>query len=1204
MLVYHTVDLVTDLGKRPIEYINCIEKDMLLRTMQKEFLWFTMFILSSPIHITTCTIYNVTPDDTTCHHCHNLQHYLLNTTKYFTSNTQLLFLPGLHHLPTNLIIQNVHNISLIGSTTNGTIPDTVIQCDSSVGIVMNNITSLIIHNMVIQNCTTYYFYQTAVLINDSSFVELFNVHIYHTHNGTSLLGTNILGTSKIKCLKFFAVKLLYEETHVVTKQHVITVENCIITEHSVHLYGINVGMKQVSYKVTFVLSSITEGELQKSKVLSVVSQSVNHSQVIITDCLFMEKPNNTIFTTIFYFSNVNVHFTKSIFKNFNRSSLITTMYGNMTISYCEFLFNNILNKRRVIIAAIEVPEIAINHSKFYGNSGSALLVLHKISKYYYPFRVVIQNTIFSNTAIPNDAYWLLQVTNVELLLIGPVIFHNIKYKSISAIISLDNSTVTVYHYIEFSYNTVYSLFGYNCKNDECFFINVGSNTIINVTNNVIGVFFRGRWQKYPQPIYTVYPLCFFQYIGSSNRNTSIMFSNNAVNLQEKLYNTASDTLQSKFDYGAYNQFKVHITHCYWMPGSRLNNTFPPDVNKKHVQLNDSNRIVQENWNKKSLCVCHHKKQDCHKDELGPLYPGQTLNVPFSFALFTLNIEVIAETDTNQTYFTPCIVKPKENVQLIGTGCTKMNYTIAFPTNSWCELFLKIPQKSGIEYNVFYIRQLPCPLGFIKLNGTCQCYQFLKLFDITDCDINKKALLRPASSWIVVISHESVHVSKDCPFNYCKPRASYLHLSTPDLQCQFERSGMLCGNCKAGLSTVFGSYHCQRCSNIYILLIIPIGVAGLLLILLLFLLNFTVTDGSINAFIFYVNIISINSTVFFPHQHTVSPAYIFISLANLDLGIQTCFYNGMDDYAKMWLQLTFPFYLIFLATLLIITSRYSTTIQRITANRALPVLATLFLLSYTKILRTVSMVLFFYSSITHLPSQHTTQVWSVDANIPLFGVKFTIIFIVCLLLFLILVPFNIILLFTRTLSRFNVISKFKPLLDAYQGPYKTKFYYWTGLQLAVRAVFFGISSLDRTINLTVGIIILIIVNSMNTSCKPFKNKYKNYQEILLFFNQIVLYTLTLYTYSTTAVSIMVSMVAVHFSLIVFYHILTYVTNDMIKNKLMIVRQKCAIVQFVKRMYKKSRLQQFELRNNMAHLNVPNVTHNYQEYQEPLIGSDYK
>ena len=153
----------------------------------------------------------------------------------------------------------------------------------------------------------------------------------------------------------------------------------------------------------------------------------------------------------------------------------------------------------------------------------------------------------------------------------------------------------------------------------------------------------------------------------------------------------------------------------------------------------------------------------------------------------------------------------------------------------------------------------------------------------------------------------------------------------------------------------------------------------------------------------------------------------ISLANLDLGIQICFYNGMDDYAKMWLQLAFPFYLIFIATLIIIISRYSTTIQRLTARRALPVLATLFLLSYTKILRIVSSVLFFYSTITHLPSKHTTLVWSVDANVPLFGVRFTILFIVCLILFLILVPFNVILLFTKTLSRLINLNHYRMLI---------------------------------------------------------------------------------------------------------------------------------------------------------------------------------
>ena len=213
--------------------------------------------------------------------------------------------------------------------------------------------------------------------------------------------------------------------------------------------------------------------------------------------------------------------------------------------------------------------------------------------------------------------------------------------------------------------------------------------------------------------------------------------------------------------------------------------------------------------------------------------------------------------------------------------------------------------------------------------------------------------------------------------------------------------------------------------------------------------------------------SINSPIIFTHQSTAL-AHVFVSLANLDLGFELCFYNGMDDYVKMWLQLVFPFYLIFIAALLIIASRYSIKVQRLTSRRALAVLATLFLISYTKILRTVSNVLFFYSTITDLPSNKTTILWSVDANIPLFGIKFTILFITCLILLIIIVPFNVVLTFTRTLSRHRLINYFKPLLDAYQGPYKINIITGhAGLQLIIRAVFFGISSLDKNMNSSIG-----------------------------------------------------------------------------------------------------------------------------------------
>ena len=96
------------------------------------------------------------------------------------------------------------------------------------------------------------------------------------------------------------------------------------------------------------------------------------------------------------------------------------------------------------------------------------------------------------------------------------------------------------------------------------------------------------------------------------------------------------------------------------------------------------------------------------------------------------------------------------------------------------------------------------------------------------------------------------------------------------------------------------------------------------------------------------------------------SHCYISFANLDLGIETCFYNEMDGYAKMFLQLFFPFYLIVIAASVIVTSRHSSRILRWTYTRSLPVLVTLLLLSYTSVLGAVLTVLFSYSTITHLP----------------------------------------------------------------------------------------------------------------------------------------------------------------------------------------------------------------------------------------------
>ena len=109
----------------------------------------------------------------------------------------------------------------------------------------------------------------------------------------------------------------------------------------------------------------------------------------------------------------------------------------------------------------------------------------------------------------------------------------------------------------------------------------------------------------------------------------------------------------------------------------------------------------------------------------------------------------------------------------------------------------------------------------------------------------------------------VFVHKYCPFGYCDPQQVTVDLTNPDTQCAFNRSGILCGACKQGYSTALGSSKCLQCSNDYLALLLVFGVAGILLVLFIKLLDLTVAHGMINGLIFYANIVWANQSILFP-----------------------------------------------------------------------------------------------------------------------------------------------------------------------------------------------------------------------------------------------------------------------------------------------------------------------------------------------------
>ena len=438
-------------------------------------------------------------------------------------------------------------------------------------------------------------------------------------------------------------------------------------------------------------------------------------------------------------------------------------------------------------------------------------------------------------------------------------------------------------------------------------------------------------------------------------------------------------------------------------------------------------------------------------------------------------------------------------QVNHTKCTELRYSV-LSKPGLVVMALTVNTARILRYQddsyMLYINVTlsPCPVGFNLSDYPHQCICDTKLKkNNVPCNITTQTIQRSGTVWVNASfdgnTSDGVIVHKDCPFGYCKTEEVHVNLKHPDTQCAFNHSGTLCGACQPGLSLALGSPQClRRCSNGYFSLIIAFAAAGLVLVLFIKILDLTVAVGMINGLIFYANIIQAAQSTFLPAGDT-NPLTVFIAWLNLDLGIETCFFHGLDGYWKTWLQFVFPFYIWAIILLIIYLSRRSRIVARIFGNNSVPVLATLILLSYTKLFRTVVSALTF--TYLEFPDGSKTAVWSVDGNIQYLSPKHIPLFLVALgvLLFLWL-PFTVLLLFEQCFQRIETYTvrkwmlRLKPFFDAYFGPLRGNHRYWVGVLLVARGILLLVfgplnSTNDPSVNLlavnTVIILLLMYTN---------------------------------------------------------------------------------------------------------------------------------
>ena len=597
--------------------------------------------------------------------------------------------------------------------------------------------------------------------------------------------------------------------------------------------------------------------------------------------------------------------------------------------------------------------------------------------------------------------------------------------------------------------------------------------------------------------------------------------------------------------------------------------------------------VNENETMEHNCSNNHFTQQS-------VYPGESFRLPLvvigqleGIVPGTVYAELKVTNDKVMQSLEPGQIVQKTT----GKECKTLIYTV-HTNGTFVNLVLTVQfvgDKSFAEHlKLFeplevYIEIKNCPLGFSNVNTSCRCLPPLQ--EGFDCYIDNKTIVPHSGYWIgysqKLHNETTILYSTGCTVDYCKNthpeempdiRSELTNFSNQDNQCQFGRTGILCGACPTNFSVTLGSSDCKHsCSNLSLLLIPLFAAMGILLVVFLLSLNMTVAEGTINGLLFYANIVQISNRVFFEGQNVPFLTYLlkgFIAWLNLDFGVSTCLYSGMNDYAKAWLQFAFPLYIWLITGIIICLSRHFTFVTRMVNKNGVKVLATLILMSYAKMVR-ASIVAIHFKALHHLDSNgsidNVTLCWYSDCNIQYMKGKHIPLGMAGFISGLCLLPFAFFLLFTDLLSKMNFFScmwKLKPFLDAYTGPYTNQGRYWTGLLLVVRLVLFVASSFNHTtgttsLNVTLAnmILVFLLILPWLLQTGIYCKRWLNVLECLFLLNLAILVTGTQYLLfyhkphlQRWLTHLSIGLAFILFIFITLYHICQHESVKLIKHKL--------------------------------------------------------
>ena len=561
---------------------------------------------------TDATIYYVINDEFDNHHrdgtnTYSLQHYLMNTTKYFISHNQLHFLSGEHFLQSDFTLENVENFTISGNNS-------IITCKNlSTGIILSNATNTTLKDIKIVQCGKEY--KVTLNVSDDEYNDInpmWNSTIYINHCSITISNVSIsikTGMNGIIAINVYRISNKVSSTMTNVHIHTDCYDSTLLQTNGILFYYFNYTkpfkhLQHLKILITHFVY-ITKGLCHSSSALKHIMIQENYNvYILISKTHFTNLHNSGVlqyfgkscgkYDTTIRFKNCSISYNKGA-SNVNLFHITAYSKGDIFGSvkrrnYCDKQTNIISLQSCLITQNSDVHSLihvilkntlAFNlyiefiHSKFSFNHGVRFISIQSVVKALWQSSHYITMTevaIVSNTLNYKDS--LISSTNGLIKFSQNIMFKN---NTCGNIIRLRLSVLKFKGYSEFTFNQARHILKsregsyYLLKGIEITTVNISHNFVYSVLD--IDFAYDDNLNK----------ICYFQFIKNGNESIdNKTLTNNKVIMINNTYTAPEHYLMN-----------VSYMKCIWLEGTVFSTTESTTVLSKLIKTMQLNTTLEQ-----------------------------------------------------------------------------------------------------------------------------------------------------------------------------------------------------------------------------------------------------------------------------------------------------------------------------------------------------------------------------------------------------------------------------------------------------------------------------------------------------------------------------------------------------------------------------------------------------------------------------------